>query len=122
MDDETKQHLDAMEARIKQDVKQEIKQEIDAAETRIKQEIKQELDAAETRIKQEMKTEMTTMKEQLIEAMRDMQTENLRAFADYHVSWDSRFTRIEASDATYAARLAALENRVFRLENPEAHK
>ena len=57
--------------------------------------------------------------DKLTEKLHDTETRLLRAFADYHTSWDGRFKRIEVSDATLAERLTALENRVLRLENPE---
>ncbi len=69
-------------------------------------------DAQLTKILQDMES-------RIVEKLHDTETRLLRAFADYHTSWDSRFKRIEVSDSTLADRLNALENRVLRLENPE---
>lgn len=55
-------------------------------------------------------------REHLDEKLLDTETRLLGAFADHHTGWDNRFRRIETSDATLAERMAALENRVFRLE------
>lgn len=81
-----------------------------------KQWIAEQLAAIEGRFREELKVSERRIKEELTETMRDMQTEILRAFSDYHVTWDNRFGRIEMSDTTLAARMTALENRVFRLE------
>jgi predicted nuclease with TOPRIM domain len=68
---------------------------------------------------EELKAHLEAMEERLSERIHDTETRLLRAFADYHTGWDNRFKRIEVSDATIAERLAALENRVLRLETKQ---
>ena len=68
---------------------------------------------------EELKTYLQAMEERIRERIHDTETRLLRAFSDYHIGWDNRFKRIETSDATIAERLAALENRVLRLETKQ---
>lgn len=67
---------------------------------------------------EETKQYFEAMEARIIEHQRDIETHLLRAFSDYHAGMDNRVKRIETSDATIIERLAALENRVLRLENP----
>ncbi len=77
--------------------------------------LSQRIDAFSQRI-DALSQHVDDVEARLIESIHDSETRLLRAFSDYHVGWDNRFKRIEVSDITIVERLAALENRVLRLE------
>ena len=100
MDEELKTYLQAMEARFDE--------RIHETETRLREHFDERIHDTETRLR-----------EHFDERIHDTETRLLRAFSDYRTGWDNRFKRIETSDATIAERLAALENRVLRLETKQ---
>jgi len=79
-------------------------------------ELRAYLEEMERRLREQQNDMERRLSEHFDERLHDTETRLLRAFADYHTGWDNRFRRIETSDATLAERMAALENRVLRLE------
>lgn len=93
MDNELKQHLEAMGAR---------------------------LEAMEARLTRDMHTEFAAMEARLIEKMRDMQTELLRGFAAFSEGQTIRLRKVEADqsnlDAALSGRVNVLERRLLEIE------
>jgi hypothetical protein len=55
-------------------------------------------------------------KDEIIEAMRNIQTEMLRGFESFSLGNSARMVRMETSDALMNTRMNALEERVLYLE------
>jgi hypothetical protein len=90
MDNELKQHLEAMEARL------------------------------ESRLTRNTQTQLEAMEARLIEKMRDMQTELLRGFAAFSEGQTIRLRKVEADqsnlDAALSGRVNVLERRLLEIE------
>jgi hypothetical protein len=90
MDNELKQHLEAMESRITRDTRTLLD------------------------------TRLETMESRLTEAMRDMQTELLRGFAAFSQGQTIRLRKVEADqsnlDAALSGRVNVLEGRLLEIE------
>jgi len=74
----------------------------------------------EARLDAKLDAKLRTLKDELIEAVRDAQTEVLRGFHAHQGGMDLRLRKIEADhsnlDASATGRLANLEQRVFEIE------
>lgn len=70
--------------------------------------------------KAELDSALSTQSERLIEVMRDMQTEILRAFQAFSAGQTLRLRKLEADhsnlDAATSGRMEALEHRLFEIE------
>jgi DNA repair exonuclease SbcCD ATPase subunit len=85
----------------------------------LREELRGEMNSLRDELRGEMNSlrgEMSSLREDMIEAIRDAQTELLRAFHGYATSVGARISVGEAHDAAFAARLSALEDRVLALE------
>ena len=74
------------------------------------------VDAAKDETAAAIASAVSAAKNETIEAMRDMQTEILRGIEAFARGNFARMQRLEMSDAATNERLAALEERVLRLE------
>jgi hypothetical protein len=63
-----------------------------------------------------IKTAIDAAKDELLEAMRGIETKLLQAFYGYAKSNDSRVLEVEANEAILRTRLATLESRVMEVE------
>jgi hypothetical protein len=90
MDEELKQHLEGMEARIVGRLTERVESRIDAAEERMKNHVSEECHAIETKL--------------------------LAEFWKWGRATDQKMRRVEFSDATTVERMTNLEERVFMLE------
>ena len=63
-----------------------------------------------------IKTAIDTAKDELLEAMRGIETKLLQAFYGYARSNDSRVLEVEANEGLLRTRLATLESRVMAVE------
>ena len=63
-----------------------------------------------------IKTAIDTAKDELLEAMRGIETKLLQAFYGYAKSNDSRVLEVEANEGILRTRLATLESRVMEVE------
>lgn len=70
--------------------------------------------------KAEMDAALSALSERLIEVMRDMQTEILRAFQAFSAGQTLRLRKLEADhsnlDASISGRMEAVEGRLFEIE------
>jgi hypothetical protein len=66
--------------------------------------------------KRDVKTAVDAAKDELLEAMRGIETKLLQAFYGYAKSNDSRVLEVEANEAILRTRLATLESRVMEVE------
>ena len=66
--------------------------------------------------KQDVKNAIDAAKDELLEAMRGIETKLLQAFYGYAKSNDSRVLEVEANEAILRTRLATLESRVMEVE------
>jgi hypothetical protein len=82
-------------------------------------------DAAATKrdlleLRQEIKQDMARMEERLVQVMRGMQTELLRAFPSFSEAQSIRLRKVEADqsnlDAALSGRVAVLERRLLQIE------
>jgi hypothetical protein len=112
MDQELKEYLDTMKA----DIIEHTETRLDTVKAEITERFQTELHAVETHLTEDLRATETRLTERFHEDLHDTETRLLRGFADYNTAWDNRFKRIEVSDITIVERLAALENRVFKLE------
>jgi hypothetical protein len=90
----------------------------DEVRTIVKEEIQQALESAlESRpTKDEMKSALQATRDEIIEAVRDMQTETLRGLERFARGNFSRFHTIETTQADVNTRLGLLEERVLAVE------
>ena len=87
----------------------------------VKEEIAQALESHPTRdemhtLKAELKNDIHVMKDEIIEAMRDMQTEMLRGIERFARGNFSRFHTVETTQADVNTRLGLLEERLLAVE------
>jgi len=80
----------------------------------VKEEIEQALESRPT--KDEMHAMMHAMKDEIIEAVRDMQTEMLRGIERFARGNFSRFHTVETAQADVNTRLGLLEERLLAVE------
>jgi hypothetical protein len=70
--------------------------------------------------KAELDSALSALSERLIEVMRDMQTEILRAFQAFSAGQTLRLRKLEADhsnlDAAISGRMEAVEGRLFEIE------
>ena len=66
--------------------------------------------------KRDVETSIDAAKDELLEAMRGIETKLLQAFYGYAKSNDSRVLEVEANEAILRTRLATLESRVMEVE------
>lgn len=64
----------------------------------------------------EFKSDLFTLKDDLIEVIRDSQTEVLRAFYGFSQTVQDRFKEQEDADAALKRRMATIESRVLEIE------
>jgi hypothetical protein len=90
----------------------------DEVRTIVKEEIQQALESAlESRpTKEEMKNALQATRDEIVEAVRDMQTEILRGLERFSRGNFSRFHTIETTQADVNIRLGLLEERVLAVE------
>jgi hypothetical protein len=65
---------------------------------------------------EDLRTEMKAGEERLLETMRDMQTEMLKAFYSFATTAEVRFKDTEIADMMLRERLTAVEMRVTQIE------
>jgi hypothetical protein len=63
-----------------------------------------------------IKTAIDTAKDELLEAMRRIETKLLQAFYGYAKSNDGRVLEVEANEAVLRTRVATLESRLMEVE------
>ena len=63
-----------------------------------------------------IKTAIDAAKDELLEAMRGIETKLLQAFYGYAKTNDTRVLEVEANEAILRTRLATLESRVMEVE------
>jgi hypothetical protein len=66
--------------------------------------------------KRDVETSIDAAKDELLEAMRGIETKLLQAFYGYAKSNDSRVLEVEANEGILRTRLATLESRVLEVE------
>jgi hypothetical protein len=66
--------------------------------------------------KRDVKTAVDAAKDELLEAMRGIETKLLQAFYGYAKTNDTRVLEVEANEAILRTRLATLESRVMEVE------
>ena len=66
--------------------------------------------------KQDVQTAVQEAKDELLEAMRGIETKLLQAFYGYAKSNDGRVLEVEANEAVLRTRMATLESRVMEVE------
>jgi hypothetical protein len=66
--------------------------------------------------KQDVQTAVQEAKDELLEAMRGIETKLLQAFYGYAKSNDGRVLEVEANEAVLRTRVATLESRVMEVE------
>ena len=66
--------------------------------------------------KRDVETSIDAAKDELLEAMRGIETKLLQAFYGYAKSNDSRVLEVEANEGILRTRLATLESRVMEVE------
>jgi hypothetical protein len=64
----------------------------------------------------ELRGEMKASEDRLIETLRDVQTELLKAFYSYATSADAKLKESEIADITLRQRLTAVESRLTEVE------
>lgn len=88
--------------------KQDVIEAVDAA--------KQELRADMHELRAELRADMKVSEDRVIEAMRDMQTEMLKAFYGFTEGVQLHFKDVDHSEAGLRERLTSLETRVLEVE------
>jgi len=95
---------------------QEIKQHLEAMESRMESRMEARMDRMSTHFDEKM----GKLEERLTEKMRDMQTELLRGFAAFSEGQTIRLRKVEADqsnlDAALSARVNVLERRLLEIE------
>jgi uncharacterized protein YceH (UPF0502 family) len=64
----------------------------------------------------ELRAEVKALEDRLVEAMRDMQTEMLKAFYSFAETNTQRLAQTEVNESALRGRVETLERRVFELE------
>ena len=90
------------------------KEDIKELRTEMK-ELRTEMKAMEERLNG-MEERLTGMEERLTEAIRDSQTEILKAFYGYTQTTEIRLKEREASDITLRQRVGVIESRLLEVE------
>jgi hypothetical protein len=114
----TKQDLLELRAELKADM-QELRVEVKNDVQELRAEVKADMHELRAEVKADMqglRTEMQAMGDHLVESMRDIQTELLKAFYSFTESNRQRVSQLEGNQATLIARVGTLEDRVLELE------
>ena len=69
-----------------------------------------------TELKNEIGNQLESQKDELIEAIRDSQTEVLKAFYGFSQTIQERFKQADDAEAAIKRRMATLESRVLEVE------
>ena len=72
--------------------------------------------ATKREVETAIKTTVDAAKDELLEAMRGIETKLLHAFYGYAKSNDGRVLEVEANEAVLRTRVATLESRVMEVE------
>jgi len=121
----TKADLSAARQELKGEIsalRQELKGDISAARQELKEEIsgvRQELKGEISGVKQDvemLRSEMHHQYRDLVEQMRDGQTELLKAFYNFATATNQKTTLLETNEAALRGRLSALETRMLEVE------
>lgn len=110
----TKADLSAVRTELKEEisaVRTELKEEISAARTELKGEISAVKESVEI-----LRGEMQHQYRELVEQMRDGQTELLKAFYSFATSSEKKTDQLESNEAAVRGRISALETRMLEVE------
>lgn len=114
----TKADLQDLRSEVKvdiQDLRSEFKNDITELKANI-HDLRTELKANIHDLRVEMKADLGALEERVMESMREVETNLLKAFYGWAQSTDKRLNLSEATDANYASRLGAVETRLLEVE------
>jgi hypothetical protein len=78
--------------------------------------LRSDIDSAKGELRRDIEVSVKASEDRVIEAMRDIQTELLKAFYTFTTSQQQRLSQVEGSESAMVARLGTLEARVLDLE------